>query len=121
MDTWDYARSYDGFSLDELYVDDTNAESLATAQAVSMVPQEWGPNYTLAVWCDGFASSTATSVNALRSANAPILMEDYWGDYSLHVGLVWWIAGIVLAIGYFIFLYTAFRGKVKDYGTVGRE
>jgi cytochrome d ubiquinol oxidase subunit II len=43
------------------------------------------------------------------------------GDYSLHVGLVWWIAGIVLAIGYFIFLYTAFRGKVKDYGTVGRE
>jgi cytochrome d ubiquinol oxidase subunit II len=43
------------------------------------------------------------------------------GDYSLHVGLIWWIAGIVLAIGYFIFLYTAFGGKVKGYGTVGRE
>jgi len=43
------------------------------------------------------------------------------GDYSLRVGLIWWIAGIVLAIGYFIFLYTAFSGKVKDYGTVGRE
>jgi autotransporter-associated beta strand protein len=84
VDTWDYARSYDGFSLDELYVDDTNAESLATAQAVGLVPQQWGPNYTLAVWCSGFASSTATSVSALRSANAPILMEDYWGDYSLH-------------------------------------
>jgi cytochrome d ubiquinol oxidase subunit II len=40
------------------------------------------------------------------------------GDYSLHVGLIWWIAGIVLAIGYFTFLYTAFSGKVN--GTVGR-
>jgi autotransporter-associated beta strand protein len=84
VNAWDYARSYDGFSLDELYVDDTNAESLATAQAVGMVPQQWGPNYTLAVWCSGFANSTAKSVSALRSANAPILMEDYWGDYSLH-------------------------------------
>jgi cytochrome d ubiquinol oxidase subunit II len=35
------------------------------------------------------------------------------GDYSLRVGLVWWIAGILLAIGYFIFLYTAFGGKVS--------
>jgi cytochrome d ubiquinol oxidase subunit II len=43
------------------------------------------------------------------------------GDYSLHVGLIWWIAGIVLAIAYFIFLYTAFSGKVKGNGAVGRE
>jgi cytochrome d ubiquinol oxidase subunit II len=34
------------------------------------------------------------------------------GDYSLRVGLIWWLAGITLAIGYFVFLYTAFRGKV---------
>src|SRR5262249_18265025 len=54
------------------------------AQAVGMVPQHWGPNYTEAVWCNGFDSSTAASVSALQSAHAPILKEDYWGDYSLH-------------------------------------
>src|SRR5262249_50118603 len=84
VDTWNYATSYDGFSLDELYVNDNNAQSLATAQAVGMVPQHWGPNYTEAVWCNGFDSSTAASVSALQSAHAPILKEDYWGDYSLH-------------------------------------
>ena len=35
------------------------------------------------------------------------------GDYSLRVGLIWWIAGLALAIGYFTFLYTTFRGKVS--------
>jgi cytochrome d ubiquinol oxidase subunit II len=34
------------------------------------------------------------------------------GDYSLQVGLIWWFAGILLAIAYFTFLYTIFRGKV---------
>jgi len=35
------------------------------------------------------------------------------GDYSMRAGLVWWIAGMVLAIAYFVFLYTSFRGKVS--------
>ena len=35
------------------------------------------------------------------------------GDYSLRTGLIWWIAGVGLAIAYFTFLYTAFRGKVN--------
>ena len=34
------------------------------------------------------------------------------GDYSLRVGLIWWIAGMILALAYFMFLYTAFGGKV---------
>ncbi len=34
------------------------------------------------------------------------------GAYSLAVGLIWWVIGIALAIGYFIFLYRSFRGKV---------
>jgi cytochrome d ubiquinol oxidase subunit II len=34
------------------------------------------------------------------------------GAYSLTVGLVWWLVGIALAIGYFTFLYSSFRGKV---------
>jgi cytochrome d ubiquinol oxidase subunit II len=34
------------------------------------------------------------------------------GDYSLRVGLIWWLLGMVLATGYFVFLYRSFRGKV---------
>ncbi|HTG35759.1 MAG TPA: cytochrome d ubiquinol oxidase subunit II [Thermoanaerobaculia bacterium] len=34
------------------------------------------------------------------------------GAYSLRIGLIWWSFGIVLAIGYFTFLYRSFRGKV---------
>ena len=35
------------------------------------------------------------------------------GAYSLSVGLVWWLAGVTLAVGYFVFLYRSFRGKVR--------
>ena len=35
------------------------------------------------------------------------------GAYSLAVGLVWWLAGVTLAIGYFTFVYRSFRGKVR--------
>jgi cytochrome d ubiquinol oxidase subunit II len=33
--------------------------------------------------------------------------------YGLTIGLVWWTIGIVLALGYFIFVYRMFRGKVR--------
>ncbi|HUL45024.1 MAG TPA: cytochrome d ubiquinol oxidase subunit II [Bacteroidota bacterium] len=33
------------------------------------------------------------------------------GTYGLNIGLVWWIIGIVLALGYFSFVYRTFRGK----------
>ncbi len=35
------------------------------------------------------------------------------GAYSLSVGLIWWLIGIGLAIGYFTYLYRFFRGKVR--------
>jgi cytochrome bd ubiquinol oxidase subunit II len=34
------------------------------------------------------------------------------GHYGLAVGLVWWTIGIIIAIGYFTFLYRSFCGKV---------
>jgi len=34
------------------------------------------------------------------------------GAYSLSVGLIWWLIGMALAVGYFTFLYRSFRGKV---------
>ena len=33
------------------------------------------------------------------------------GPHTLSVGLVWWSFGMALAIGYFVFVYTRFRGK----------
>jgi cytochrome bd ubiquinol oxidase subunit II len=35
------------------------------------------------------------------------------GSYSLGVGLAWWIPGMVLVIGYFVFTYRHFAGKVN--------
>ena len=34
------------------------------------------------------------------------------GAYSMSVGLIWWLIGTALAIGYFTFLYRFFSGKV---------
>ncbi|HEY9127637.1 MAG TPA: cytochrome d ubiquinol oxidase subunit II, partial [Acidobacteriaceae bacterium] len=36
------------------------------------------------------------------------------GEHTLHVGLVWWTLGILLAIGYFATVYWLFRGKVNE-------
>ncbi len=41
------------------------------------------------------------------------------GPHSLHVGLVWWSIGLVLALAYFITSYTLFRGKVSAEGGYG--
>ncbi len=34
-------------------------------------------------------------------------------DYGLRVGLVWWIPGMILALGYFVYVYRHFAGKVR--------
>jgi cytochrome d ubiquinol oxidase subunit II len=35
------------------------------------------------------------------------------GDYGLRIGLAWWVIGIALASGYFVYTYRSFAGKVK--------
>jgi len=35
------------------------------------------------------------------------------GPYTLQVGLVWWIIGMILATTYFVIVYRMFRGKVS--------
>ncbi|MGB8912889.1 MAG: cytochrome d ubiquinol oxidase subunit II, partial [Candidatus Sulfotelmatobacter sp.] len=35
------------------------------------------------------------------------------GHHGLAVGLTWWVIGLVLALGYFTFLFRMFRGKVR--------
>ncbi len=55
----------------------------------NVLPASTGPQYSLTIY------NTAT------------------GAYGMGVGLVWWSVGMVLAIGYFTFIYRMFRGKVK--------
>jgi cytochrome d ubiquinol oxidase subunit II len=35
------------------------------------------------------------------------------GQYGLQIGLIWWVIGMVLAAGYFTYLYRSFAGKVS--------
>ena len=35
------------------------------------------------------------------------------GDYGLKIGLIWWVIGMILAAGYFRFVYRSFAGKVS--------
>lgn len=41
------------------------------------------------------------------------------GEYALSVGLIWWSFGMALALGYYVFVYRMFRGKVKVNGGEG--
>jgi len=41
-------------------------------------------------------------------------------SYGLSIGLIWWCVGVVFALGYFVFIYRMFRGKVRlDAGEEG--
>jgi len=46
-------------------------------------------------------------VHSLTIANAKA------GEYGLQIGLAWWIVGMLLATGYFVYLYRMFAGKVS--------
>jgi cytochrome d ubiquinol oxidase subunit II len=35
------------------------------------------------------------------------------GHHGLVVGVAWWLIGAVIAVGYFVFIYRMFRGKVR--------
>jgi cytochrome d ubiquinol oxidase subunit II len=54
---------------------------------------------------------------ALDPANSLTVHNAKAGAYGLTVGLIWWSIGITIAIGYFVFLFRTFKGKV----TVGEE
>lgn len=49
---------------------------------------------------------------ALEPANSLTIYNSKAGEYGLSVGLIWWTIGITVAIGYFVFLFRTFKGKV---------
>jgi cytochrome d ubiquinol oxidase subunit II len=50
-------------------------------------------------------------------ANSITIYNAAAGRYALTVGLVWWAAGMALAIAYFVFVYRMFRGKIAEGGS----
>jgi cytochrome d ubiquinol oxidase subunit II len=61
-------------------------------------------------------AAAAVYPNLLVSTTDPTLNITIYnaaaGSYSLTYGLIWWSFGMLLAIGYFVFIYRMFRGKV---------
>lgn len=49
---------------------------------------------------------------ALDPAHSLTVHNAKAGEYGLGVGIIWWVLGIIIAIGYFTFLFRTFKGKV---------
>src|SRR5262249_44800658 len=79
---------------------------------------------------DAFLASAAFLVAMLAGAAAaqyPVLLpsssdpgldlkiaDAAAGPHSLRIGLIWWTAGMLLAVAYTVFIYRSFRGKVTE-------
>lgn len=62
------------------------------------------------------ATAAAVYPNLLFSTTDPQLNITVFnarsGEHALTIGLIWWSLGMVLAAGYFVFVYRMFRGKI---------
>ena len=56
-----------------------------------------------------FPNLLPSSVNPTESLT---IYNTHTSDYAMQIGLRWWSVGIVFALGYFVFIYRAFKGKV---------
>ncbi len=72
-----------------------------------------------AAFIAGMAASTAFGLfpNVLPASTEPQFSLTIYNTaapmYGLEVGLVWWIIGMAITTGYFVYLYYSFRGKLK--------
>jgi cytochrome d ubiquinol oxidase subunit II len=72
-----------------------------------------------ATFVGGMLASTAFGLypNVLTASTDPKFSLTVYNTaasaYGLEVGIVWWTIGIVIALGYFTYLFYSFRGKVK--------
>lgn len=71
------------------------------------------------IFIAGMATSTAFGLfpNLLPASTDPsfslTIHNTAASEYGHSVGLVWWIIGVTIAIGYFVYLFYSFRGKIK--------
>lgn len=54
--------------------------------------------------------------SSINSAQDITVTKALSGSYAMHVGLIWWSFGILLALGYFLVSYRMFRGKTSAHG-----
>jgi len=79
---------------------------------------EWAAFMSSAAYISGLLLGAAAALYPvlLPSNNDPTagltIYNAKASEYGLRVGMMWWVVGIVLAIGYFIFLYRQVRGKI---------
>src|SRR5579883_194317 len=59
-----------------------------------------------------FAMYNNLLASSSNAANNLTIANSVTGSYGMKVALRWWLVGIIIAIGYFAFLYRMFRGKV---------
>src|SRR5579864_5747010 len=68
-------------------------------------------------------AAVAVYPNLLTSTSDPTLNITIYnaasGRHSLTIGLIWWGFGMALAVGYFVFVYRMFRGKVTGESSQG--
>ena len=60
-----------------------------------------------------FASWPNVLASSIDPANNLTIYNTATGTHGMQVGFVWWSIGIVIAIGYFVFLFKMFKGKVS--------
>lgn len=71
--------------------------------------------YLIAMLCGAaFALYPSLLPSSGDAANSITLRNASAGPSSLSVGLIWWSVGMAIALGYFIFIYTTFKGKVDS-------
>jgi cytochrome d ubiquinol oxidase subunit II len=61
----------------------------------------------------GFALYPTLLPSSNDPANSLTITNASAGPASLSIGLIWWSIGMAVAIGYFVLVYTMFRGKVE--------
>jgi cytochrome d ubiquinol oxidase subunit II len=99
------------------------AASLAAMRWYGRRGDERGAFLASAVYLAAMMGGAAAAVypNLLLSSTDPALnitvYNAHSGEHSLAVGLIWWSFGMALAIGYFVFVYRMFRGKISGAGT----
>jgi cytochrome d ubiquinol oxidase subunit II len=69
--------------------------------------------YLVAMLCGAAFALYPTLLPSSGDANQSLtIWNAAAGANSLSIGLIWWTVGMVIAIGYFVLVYTMFRGKV---------
>jgi cytochrome d ubiquinol oxidase subunit II len=111
-----YKAGTAGFSIPVLVL-----MGLAGMAYFRAIGRDWAAFAGSCVYIAGMLSGAAFGLypNLLPSTTDPAygltIHNAAASHYGLAVGIAWWSIGIILAIGYFAYVYRRFRGKVEVY------